>query len=75
MFIALHLIPWRLMFLVGGWIITCAGHPTIQQILTAAHREYIHPREKQAKTWLDNWIDKAVILDSEPETRAVEIFD
>ena len=75
MFLASHLMPWRLLFLIGGWFITCASHPTMQRMMINTHKEHIVPREEQAKSWLDAWIAHDIILDSEPETREVEIFE
>ena len=40
-----------------------------------AHKEHIRPRERQVKSWLDDWISNDIILDSAPETREVEIFE
>lgn len=75
MFIASHLIPWRFIFLVIGWTITCLGHPTVQRIMITTHQEHVAPHEEQAKSWLDTWISNDIILDSAPETREVEIFE
>jgi hypothetical protein len=75
MFLASHLMPWRILFLVGGWFVTCAGHPRIQKMMISTHKEHIEPHEEQAKSWLDTWIARDIILDSEPETREVEIFE
>lgn len=33
LFIAAQLIPWRLIFLLGGWVATCSGHPAAQLYL------------------------------------------
>jgi hypothetical protein len=75
MFLASHLVPWHLIFLIGGWFATLASHPRLQKILVHAHKEHVVPREKQLKTLLDSWVAHDVILDSEPETREVEIFE
>jgi hypothetical protein len=75
MFLASHLMPWRFIFLIGGWSITCASHPKIQKIVIATHKEHVVPHEKQAKTLLDAWASHDIILDSEPETREVEVFE
>lgn len=75
MFIASHLLPWRLIFLIIGWVVTCIGHPTIQRQMMNTHNEHVAPHEEQAKSWLENWISKDIILDSAPETREVEIFE
>jgi len=39
------------------------------------HQEHVVPHEEQAKSWLDSWIARDIILDSAPETREVEIFE
>lgn len=75
MFIAAHLLPWRFIFLLGGWSATCLGHPTVQGSLSATHRDHIVPRERALKARANDWIAHDVILDSAPETREVEIFE
>jgi hypothetical protein len=75
MFIASHLMPWRLIFLIIGWVVTGLGHPTIQRQMLSTHQSHVAPREQQAKSWLASWIDKDIILDSAPEIREVEIFE
>ncbi|KAK5628990.1 hypothetical protein RRF57_004705 [Xylaria bambusicola] len=75
MCIAANAIPWRLIFLVAGWTITCLGHPSIQRQLETAHKKHVQPQEEKAMTWVEKWIERDVILDSAPETREVEIFE
>ncbi|KAH6724582.1 integral peroxisomal membrane peroxin-domain-containing protein [Leptodontidium sp. 2 PMI_412] len=75
MFIASHLLPWRIIFLTIGWVITASSHPTIQRQLITTHKTHVAPREEEAKSYLDSWIAKDIILDSAPETREVEIFE
>jgi hypothetical protein len=75
MFVASHLIPWRFIFLIIGWVITGLGHPTIQRQMQSTHEEHVAPHEEQAKSWLDSWIARDIILDSPPESREVEIFE
>jgi hypothetical protein len=75
MFIASHLLPWKLIFLIIGWTITCLGHPVVQRQMLSTHKSHIAPHEDEAKSWLDNWIASDIILDSPPETREVEIFE
>jgi hypothetical protein len=67
--------PWRLLFLVGGWAFICGGHPHIQRMMMATHKSHVVPHEEHAKSWLDTWIARDIILDSAPETREVEIFE
>ncbi|KAJ6440341.1 peroxisomal pex24-like protein [Purpureocillium lavendulum] len=75
MTVASHVIPWRLLFLGGGWALVVSGHPAVKPLLAAQHQQHVQPREERAKTWLDRWIAGDVILDSAPETREVEIFE
>ncbi|RFU25619.1 hypothetical protein B7463_g10732, partial [Scytalidium lignicola] len=75
MFIAAHLLPWRLIFLVLGWTLTLSGHPTIHSQMINTRDQHISPHEAEAKSWLDRWIITDIILDSAPETREVEIFE
>lgn len=75
LFIASHLLPWRAIFLVLGWAVTCSGHPTIQRELVTTHKQHVAPRQEEAKSYLDSWIARDIVLDSAPETREVEIFE
>ncbi|KAJ4157366.1 Peroxisome size and maintenance regulator [Fusarium falciforme] len=75
MTIAAQLIPWRFIFLLGGWAVVGMGHPYVARLLAVAHRERLQPQEAKARSWLDDWIAKDVVLDSSPETREVEIFE
>lgn len=75
MFIASHLMPWRLLFLIGGWVFICGSHPYMQRMMISTHKEHVAPHEEQAKSWLETWIAQDIILDSAPETREVEIFE
>ncbi|EXJ83117.1 hypothetical protein A1O1_06736 [Capronia coronata CBS 617.96] len=38
-FITAHLLPWRLIFLVGGWGFTISSHPTAQEWLTKMQQQ------------------------------------
>ncbi|RYC58129.1 hypothetical protein CHU98_g8076 [Xylaria longipes] len=75
MSIAANIMPWRLIFLVVGWALTCVGHPVIQRQLETAHKKHVLPQEEKAMTWVEKWVEGDVILDSAPETREVEIFE
>ncbi|KAI1147135.1 integral peroxisomal membrane peroxin-domain-containing protein [Nemania diffusa] len=75
MSIAANIMPWRLIFLLAGWGVTCVGHPVIQRQLETAHKKHVQPQEEKAVTWVEKWIERDVILDSAPETREVEIFE
>lgn len=73
--IASNVLPWRLIFLALGWAVTCVGHPAIQRQLLSAHEKHIHPQEAKARGWMEDWVERDVILDSAPETREVDIFE
>lgn len=75
MTITAHLLPWRFIFLIGGWVTICSGHPAVSRLLVTTRKEHVQAREEEAKSWLDNWIANDVILDSAPETREVEVFE
>lgn len=75
MTVSAHLMPWRLVFLVVGWAVVCMGHPAVTRLVASSHQEYVQPREKEARSWLDNWVATDVILDEAPETREVEVFE
>ncbi|KAG9232824.1 integral peroxisomal membrane peroxin-domain-containing protein [Amylocarpus encephaloides] len=75
MFIASHLLPWRIVVLIVGWTLTALGHPTVQHQFISTHETHIVPHEKAAQSWLNSWIDRDIILDSAPQTREVEIFE
>jgi hypothetical protein len=49
-FITAHLLPWRLIFLVGGWMTVVSGHPTAQAWLVKMQKR----AEKQASLTLND---------------------
>ncbi|KAI1341371.1 integral peroxisomal membrane peroxin-domain-containing protein [Xylariaceae sp. FL0016] len=73
--IASNILPWRLIFLALGWAVTCMGHPAVQHRLEDAHKTHVAPQGEKAATWMQQWVETDVILDSAPETREVEIFE
>ena len=75
LFITSHLLPWRLVCLLGCWTAIALGHPSIQQLLLSNHEEHLAPHEQTAQSWLDAWISHDIVLDAPPETREVEIFE
>ncbi|KJZ76322.1 hypothetical protein HIM_04404 [Hirsutella minnesotensis 3608] len=54
--IAAHVVPWRLVALVGGWALVLGGHPSVKALVHAQRRQHLEPREARARTWLDRWI-------------------
>ena len=75
LFIVSHLLPWRLVCLLGCWTAIALGHPSIQQLLLSNHEEHLAPHARTARSWLDAWISHDIVLDAPPETREVEIFE
>lgn len=43
--------------------------------MSSTKEQHFSAREASAKSWVDDWISKDIILDSVPETREVEIFE
>jgi hypothetical protein len=79
MFIASHLIPYRAIFLLGGWFVIISGHPRVAHFLANLQKEKapdaVEKAEKDASSFLKSFIDSDVILDPTPQTREVEIFE
>ncbi|KAI1850659.1 hypothetical protein JX266_003941 [Neoarthrinium moseri] len=75
MSIAANILPWRFIFLVAGWAVTVMGHPLVQKQIEAANETHMKQNGEKARSWMENWVEGDVILDSAPETREVEIFE
>lgn len=75
MSIAAHLLPWRAIFLVAGWVAVGMGHPAVTRIVASMHKAHVEPQVEKTRSFLDTWIANDIILDSAPETREVEIFE
>ena len=75
LFISSHLLPWRLITLVIGWLAIVLNHPTVKDIVINNHEQHLQPYERRAQSWLDSWISRDIVLDAPPETREVEIFE
>ncbi|KAF2816837.1 integral peroxisomal membrane peroxin [Mytilinidion resinicola] len=76
LFITSHLLPWRAIFLVSGWAVICACHPSAQSFLHSTHTDaMIQDQEINARSWLLRLSKSDISLSSAPETREVEIFE
>ncbi|PFH57620.1 hypothetical protein XA68_14783 [Ophiocordyceps unilateralis] len=76
MALAAHVVPWRLIFFVGGWALVLARHPRLKPLLQSQLAPPPHKNQVQdARSLLDRWTASDVILDSAPETREAEIFE
>ncbi|KAI4183042.1 MAG: hypothetical protein LQ346_006425, partial [Caloplaca aetnensis] len=75
LFIAPHLLPWRLISLLLCWTSIALGHPSVQQFVLEHREAHLRPHERKAQSLLNSWIARDIILDAPPETREVEIFE
>ncbi|KAI1005227.1 hypothetical protein K3495_g2996 [Podosphaera aphanis] len=69
-----RIFPWRLIFTLVGWIVTCSGHPTVYRQMRNLREKHIKAREAEAKVFLRNWTSKDYIHEL-VETHEVEIFE
>ncbi|KAJ4305718.1 Peroxisome size and maintenance regulator [Kalmusia sp. IMI 367209] len=75
LFIFAHLIPWRFVFLVIGYTLVVLGHPTIQDLLATPENERrLSEKEHEGRSFLLG-LSKDIELETDPETREVEIFE
>jgi hypothetical protein len=84
-----HLLPWRYLALVSGWVAILSNHPFLARLLTSPpssspispSSSLIPPQEllststSQLSSLWTTFITNDIILDSAPETREVEIFE
>ena len=76
MTITAHMLPWRFVFLLGGWAGIVSAHPAVGALIANSQQQQnMEAQGEKAKTWLENFISEDVILDSAPESREVEIFE
>jgi len=76
LFIASNMIPWRPVFLIGGWIAICAGHPRFQKVLEENNADVVlKDGETQAASVFGSFATEDIILTSAPERREVEVFE
>ncbi|KAH9866245.1 hypothetical protein J1614_008811 [Plenodomus biglobosus] len=76
LFIAAYLLPWRLIFLLVGYIVTALGHPSVQDLLTTPETEkFISDAEHEGRSFLLTISKTDIELESSQETREVEIFE
>ncbi|MCJ1386303.1 hypothetical protein MMC17_009429 [Xylographa soralifera] len=76
LFLISHLLPWRFIILISGWLAIALGHPSVQDVVfKSVYKPHIRPASTTARSWLDSWIESDFIMDSPPETREVEIFE
>ncbi|KAF2272533.1 Pex24p-domain-containing protein [Westerdykella ornata] len=81
LFISAHLLPWRYIFLLLGYVVTLIGHPTIQDLLSSPPAsDYLSDMQYRVRASLLTLSKSDIQLastSSDPgfETREVEIFE
>lgn len=75
MFVASKLLPWRLIFLLVGWIAVVCMHPTVVHFIQNVDKGPIKRQIKRAQSGVRRWMMEDIALDSAPERREVEIFE
>jgi len=76
LFITAHLLPWRAIALVLGYIMTALGHPKVQELITTPESEkFITEVEHQSRSFLLTISRADIELETSQETREVEIFE
>jgi hypothetical protein len=75
LFVASKYLPWRIIFLVSGWVVVALNHPTLKEILLETHAVHLAPQEARAEKLADSFVHRDILLDEQPETRDVEVFE
>ncbi|KAF2670154.1 Pex24p-domain-containing protein [Microthyrium microscopicum] len=77
LFLIAPIIPWRLLFLLGGWASIISAHPTVAALIAASPAN-ADAREQQSHSLIVqalDWANESITLDPAPEKREVEIFE
>lgn len=74
-FLASGLVPWRFIFLVAGWTVTCSSHPVVVRFFESINKEPIKKQARRARSRILQWMSEDIALDTAPEKREVEIFE
>lgn len=76
LFISAYLLPWRLVLLLAGYLLTALGHPSVQELLATPETEkLIAEAEHKGRSFLLTLAKADIELESSQETRQVEIFE
>lgn len=88
LFIFAHLLPWRAIFLIGGWAGIVSSHPSVARMLKPKRRRSSKTKDgkpaagedtsdpsEDAQDWAHKFIAGDIVLSSSPERREVEIFE
>lgn len=75
-FLGSQLVPWRAIALLGGWILTVAGHPKAQKlILSSRNMSQLRQTVEALQMSFRHWVETDVVLDEPSEQRQVEVFE
>lgn len=69
-----HLIPWRLIILLLGWIVVCINHPYVSRMWLVAPENFVKNKRAKVDGFLSRLSPKIKIL-GPSEIREVEIFE
>lgn len=75
MFIAAHLVPWRLVFLIGGWCAFASMHPALEDVVAHILKTQVMPQVEVAGEKAKEFAHSDITLATTAETREVEIFE
>lgn len=75
LFLASKLLPWRLIFLFAGWLMTCSTHPELVRFVQEVDKGPIKRQAIRAQKGLYKWMAEDIVLDAAPEKREVEMFE
>jgi hypothetical protein len=74
-FFVSSLLPWRLIFLAVGWVVTVLGHPAVQASLLSTNAQHLKSREERAKVRLLSWVEREFAVALAPDTYETEVFE
>jgi hypothetical protein len=75
-FLGSHIVPWRFVALIGGWLLASLGHPRAQEVLlTSRNLGQLRQQVDGLQMAFRHWVDTDVVLDEPAELRQVEIFE
>lgn len=75
-FLGSKLMPWRAVALIGGWLLTVAGHPEAQKlILSARNLSQLRQFLETLQLTFRHWVETDVVMDEPSQQRQVEVFE
>ncbi|KAK9471458.1 integral peroxisomal membrane peroxin-domain-containing protein [Dipodascopsis tothii] len=68
-------IPWRVVFMVSGWLMVAMGHPHLRLLIKNSHQTYLTPQEERVGALFDYIVASDIVMDEPPECLLVEVFE